>query len=91
MEKAYERKHGEVKRLTRYLLYLVINTPDKPISETNVINIIEGIGNIKIPDNVEEKQQKLDDLIAKQAEWEKEYENTIKREIDNKLTTLKGK
>ena len=91
LEKAYERKHGEVKRLTRYLLYLVINTPDKPISETNVINIIEGIGNIKIPDNVEEKQQKLDDLIAKQAEWEKEYENTIKREIDNKLTTLKGK
>jgi hypothetical protein len=89
LEKAYERKHGEVKRLTDYLSYLVTNTPDKPISKTDVIKIIDGIDNIKIPDNVEEKQQKLDKLIKIQEEWEKEYENTIKQ-IDTKLKTLKG-
>ena len=90
LEKAYERKHGEVKRLTDYLSYLVTNTPDKPISKTDVIKIIDGIDNIKIPDNVEEKQQKLDKLIKIQEEWEKEYENTIKKQIDTKLKTLKG-
>jgi len=88
LEKAYKEKHREVQTLTDYLKYLVNNTPNKPISETDVIKIMDGIGNIKIPDNVDEKQKRLDKLKVKQKSWKNEFEKNIKPAIKRKLTEL---
>jgi hypothetical protein len=90
LEKAYNQKHEEVRALTDYLKELASKTPEKPISETDLIKIIDNIGEIPDPGNVDEKQTKLDALIKKQQEWKKEIRETIKPTIDTKLTQLKG-
>lgn len=90
LEKAYNQKHKEVRALTEYLKELASKTPEKPISETDLIRIIDNIGDIPDPGNVEEKQKRLDALIRKQQEWKEEIMK-IKPQIDVKLTKLKGK
>ena len=90
LEKAYNQKHEEVRALTDYLRELASKTPEKPISETDLIKIIDNIGDIPDPGNVEKKQKRLDALIKKQQEWKKNIRETIKPQIDNKLTKLKG-
>jgi hypothetical protein len=87
LENAYKQKHEEVRRLTEYLQKLVTQTPNKPISETNIVKIMDGIGDIKIPDNTENRQQKLTELIKVQREWKGEV-NVIKPQIENKLRDL---
>jgi hypothetical protein len=90
LEKAYNQKHEEVRALTDYLREIAATTPGKPISETDLINIIEHIGDIPDPGNVDEKQKRLNALIRKQQEWKKDIE-TITPLIDTKLNKLKGK
>ncbi len=87
LERAYKIKHEEVRALTDYLKELVSKTPNTPISETDVVKIIDSIGNIKIPDNVEERQKRLDILIKDQQAWKNEI-RILKPKIDTKLNTL---
>jgi len=91
LEKAYNQKHGEVRALTDYLREIAETTPGKPISETDLIKIIDNIGDIPDPGDVDAKQKKLDGIIKIQTGWKEEIRNRIKPQIDNKLTKLKGK
>jgi len=89
LEKAYNQKHEEVRALTDYLREIASKTPEKPISETDLIKIIDYIGDIPDPGNVAQKQKNLDGLIKIQKGWKEEIKK-IKPKIANKLSQLKG-
>jgi len=90
LEKAYNQKHEEVRALTDYLREIAATDPGKPISETDIIKIIDYIGDIKVPQDVVEKEKRLKKLIDIQQEWKKNIRETIKPLIDKKLNNLKG-
>jgi len=89
LEKAYNQKHEEVRALTDYLREIAATDPGKPISETDIIKIIDYIGDIKVPQDVVEKEKRLKKLIDIQEGWKEEIRR-IKPEIDKKLNNLKG-
>jgi hypothetical protein len=87
LEKSYKEKHIEVQRLTTYLKDLSSKTPNEPISKSDVIKIIDKIG--EIPDfNTNTKKTELDRLKGIQNKWKGEVEG-MKNNIDKKIAILK--